>query len=99
MTNDATRASDTALPKMIEAHRQTKAAINAHEGEPCHPEVVALCEHFNEIALAICGYRPRTADEQHRKAAFLLDWTEATELTGEEQNALIASMLPEGGEA
>jgi hypothetical protein len=84
---------------MLAAHAEITASINRHEGNYDDPKAVGLCERQVENALAIISYRPLTMADAHRKAEFLRDWSADTNLTEEEQNALIASMLPEGGAA
>lgn len=84
-----------ALSMLLANHAELKAEINGHEGDCDHPEVSALCERQYQNALAIIGYRPHTKVEENRKAEFLREWTEGCLFSEDEQNALIASMLPE----
>ncbi|MDR7034522.1 hypothetical protein [Mesorhizobium sp. BE184] len=88
---------NASLRAMIDDHKATADAINQTDADD--PEVGGLCEKLNKAALAICGYRTVGGHEHRLKAKFLREWTKDTELTGEEQKALIASMLPEGGAA
>jgi hypothetical protein len=88
------------LSEMLAASENALTAINEHSGVDFNdPALKALCERRCQLALAICGHRPLSMAEQRAKAEFLRDWTELTPLTEEEQNALIASLLPEGGVA
>jgi hypothetical protein len=87
------------LSKLLAEHAAVTAAINRHKGDPDHPEVDALCKRQVAKALEIIGYRPLTKEDERRKAEFLREWTDGALLNEEEQNALIASMLPEGGAA
>jgi hypothetical protein len=86
-----------ALPEMLSDHAKVTLAINQHTEDADHPEVVALCKRQTEIARAIIGYHPLTTADIVRKVEFLREWTDGTRLTEEEEDALIASMLPEGG--
>lgn len=89
------------LSEMIEASERALTTINEYDdfAPLTDPAIKALCERRCELALAICSYRPHSMAEQRIKAQFLRDWTESTPLTEEEQNALFASMMPEGGAA
>jgi hypothetical protein len=89
------------LSEMLDASESALTAINEYDdfAPLTDPTIKALCERRCQLALAICGHRPRSRAEQQVKAEFLRDWTESTPLSEDEQNALIASMLPEGGEA
>lgn len=99
LENFTERNAGGALSELLAAYAGTVASINSHGGEPDHPEVVALCKQLNATILAICGYRPLTEDDERRKAEFLRERFRNDELNVEEQDALIASMLPEGGAA
>ena len=88
------------LSEMLAGSENALTAINGHdEADFNDPVLKTLCERRCQLALAICSHRPLSKAEQCAKAEFLRDWTESTPLTDEEQNALIASMLPEGGAA
>jgi hypothetical protein len=89
------------LSEMLDASESALTAISEYDdlAPLTDPTIKALCERRCQLALAICGYRPLSKAEQRAKAEFLRDWTESTPLSEEEQNALIASMLPEGGAA
>jgi hypothetical protein len=93
----ATRPAD--LSSLIAAHAEATALVNEYEGGSDDPKIGEHCDKQISLALAICGYRTSTDEERSRKAQFLRYWTADTELTGEEQNALIAPLFPEGGEA
>ena len=88
------------LSELLKASEDARTAIDNFDGDDFNdPVLKALCERRCELALAICGYRPLSHAEQRIKVEFLRDWTECNPLTEEEQNALFASMMPEGGEA
>jgi hypothetical protein len=88
------------LSEMLAGSENALTAINEHDGVDFNnPVLKTLCERRCQLALAICGHRPLSMAEQRAKAEFLRDWTELTPLTDEEQNALIASLMPKGGEA
>jgi hypothetical protein len=88
------------LSEMLNASENALTAINEHDGADFNsPVLKTLCERRCQLALSICGHRPLSMAEQRAKAEFLRDWTESTPLTEEEQNALIASLMPKGGEA
>lgn len=89
----------SALSEMLAVHADTVASINRHKGEPDHPEVVALCKQLNATILAICGYHPLTKDDERLRAEFLRERFRNDELNSEEQDALIASLFPEGDAA
>jgi hypothetical protein len=97
--DDAPDKDDDNLAFLIANHVEITAAINRTDGDPDEPKTVALCERQCKNALLIISHRPHTKADERRKAEFLREWTEGTNLTEEEQDALIASMLPEGGEA
>ena len=81
------------LTKMLDAYRVAHDKIN--QTEDPKKEVADLLA----TALRIISYRPRIKYDERRKAEFLTEYTEGTLLTEAEQNALIASLLPEGGAA
>jgi hypothetical protein len=103
----ASSTADTAgvgsvLSELLAAYESARAAINQHEANDVDyddPVLKALCIRHCELALSICGYRPQSKAEQRIKAEFLRDWSECTLLNEQEQNALIASLMPEGGAA
>lgn len=97
--DDGSEDANGELASMIAAHREASEYVTAYEGGIDGEEIGEHCDKQIELALKICGYRPKTEGEQISKAEFLRDWTLETQLTSEEQKALIASMLPEGGEA
>ncbi|MGB3536825.1 MAG: hypothetical protein WBA42_01560 [Mesorhizobium sp.] len=90
---------DPALAEMLTAHAETTAAINRSEGDPDATETVALLKRQYENAMAIISYRPLTKADEYSKAEFLREWAKGSLFSEREQNALIASMLPEGGAA
>lgn len=92
------RGASPRLSEMLSEHERVTAGINQHEDHD-GPDVVALCKQQRDNALAIIGHRPVSRADERRKAEFLRDWTDSTYLTEEEQTALIASLMPEGGEA
>jgi hypothetical protein len=87
------------LASLIAAHEQVTARVKAYEAGGADPEIGELCDRQDALALAICGFRPTTDEDRHRKGQFLCEWTLGTQLTKGEQEALIATLLPEGGAA
>jgi len=87
------------LAAMIARHKEITGRINLYESGKDVSDLGELCDEQIALALKICGYRARTDGEQLQKAEFLRDWTRDSQLTEKEQKALIASMLPEGGDA
>lgn len=87
------------LASMIAEHKEVSERVTAYEGGIDDEQIGEHCDNQIRIALAICGYRPLTDADARLKAEFLRDWTRETQLTSEEQKALIASMLPKGGDA
>jgi hypothetical protein len=85
------------LSKLLAEHAEVTAAINRPECKG--KEANRLSDRQCANALRIIGYRPLNNAEALRKAEFLREWTEGTLFTEEEQTALIASMLQEGGAA
>lgn len=95
---DAMRGgADPRLSEMLSEHERLRSSINQHEGAAEDPNVVALGKQQVDNALAIIGYRPTSRADERRKAEFLRDWTDSTNLTEEEQSALLASLMPDGG--
>lgn len=89
------------LSEILAACENALTAINGYDDDaPFNdPALRELLERRCELALAICAYRPRSKEEQRIKVEFLRDWTDCTQLNEQEQNALFASMMPEGGAA
>jgi hypothetical protein len=94
---NATQHSELAV--LIAEHKEVSERVTAYEGGIDDEQIGEHCDNQIRIALAICGYRPLTDADARLKAEFLRDWTRETQLTSEEQKALIASMLTEGGAA
>jgi hypothetical protein len=84
---------------LIAAHMKATALVNAYEGGYDDDQIGERCDRQSELAIKILGYRPQSEEQARRKVEFLHEWTADTQLTAEEQNALVASMLPEGGAA
>jgi hypothetical protein len=87
------------LASLLAEHKGVSERVTAYEGGIDDDQIGEHCDNQIRIALAICGYRPLTDADARLKAEFLRDWTRETQLTSEEQKALIASMLSEGGAA
>jgi hypothetical protein len=95
--DDGAEASE--LAKLVAEHKEITDRINAYEGGGDDPEIGDKCDKQAAIAIKICGYRPQTDDDARLKVEFLQEWSKDTRLDKKEQDALFASMLPEGGEA
>jgi hypothetical protein len=87
------------LATLVAEYKEVTARINAYEGGADDPAIGDHCDKQSAIALKICGYRPQTDDDVRLKVEFLRNWSKDTRLDKKEQDALFASMLPEGGEA
>lgn len=77
----------------------TDAALE--RGEPTEEMLQSqyeACEISDAIALEICGYPPRSADEAAAKVAFLREWWTGISPEHHEVMALLSSMAVEGPE-
>lgn len=84
------------LTQMLTAYNAIHGKITSSEDDTTADEDG---EALVAAALRIISYRPQTHTDRCRKAKFLEEYTHGALFTEVEQNALVASLMPEGGAA
>ncbi|KQZ31607.1 hypothetical protein ASD50_15190 [Mesorhizobium sp. Root552] len=96
---DDKERGDGTLTKMLVVYEAARDRINKHDDNATVEDVGEDLKSMTGAALRIIGYRAVTKFDQRRRAKFLAEYTDGTMLTEAEQDALVASLMPEGGAA